>query len=226
MPDLHFSIEGAEPVRHAASPQLALKLKVTNRDAEQQIESVILQAQVQIEVTHRQYQESEQGGLLDLFGPPSRWSQTLRTMLWTQASVTVPPFRGSVAVDLMLPCSFDFNLASTKYFHALDRGEIPLALLFSGTIFYQDDRDGLQVAQIPWEREARYRLPLEVWQRTVDHYFPNCASVTLRRDVFDRLHEFKMRNSLPTWEQAVERLLDASDREQDVQAAAAEGTGR
>ncbi|HLJ48693.1 MAG TPA: DUF6084 family protein [Bryobacteraceae bacterium] len=207
MPDLSFSITGAEAVPYAVSPQLALKLQIDNADREQRIQSVLLQCQIQIEATRRRYEANEKSGLLDLFGEPHRWGQTLRGMLWTQVAVNVRPFQGATKVDIPVACTFDFNVAATKYFHALEGGEVPLVSLFSGTIFYHDAQSGLQVAQIPWEKEARYRLPVDVWKRVIDHYYPNTAWVTLRRDVFDRLRDFKSRESIPTFEQAVERLL-------------------
>ncbi len=205
--ELSFAVEGAEPVPYAMSPMLALKLRITNGDGRVLIQSIMLQCQIQLEVARRKYESSEEPGLLDLFGPPERWGTTLRTMLWTHASVNVRPFSGSATVQLPVPCTFDFNVAATKYFHALEGGEVPLCLLFSGTVFYEDEDRGLQVGQIPWEKEVHYRMPVSVWRQTVDLYYPNSAALMLRRDVFDRLHEYKMRNSIPTWEQAIERLL-------------------
>ena len=41
----------------------------------------------------------------------------------------------------------------------------------------------------------------------MDLYYPNTAWLCLRKDVFDRLHEYKMRRGIATWEQAVERVL-------------------
>ncbi len=210
MPDLNFSVEGADLVPFAIAPTLALKLRIDNTGPEERIESVMLQCQVQIEATQRRYATAEQPRLLDLFGEPERWGKTLRTMLWTNASVNVRPFTGSTLVDLHIPCTFDFNVAATKYFHALEAGEVPLALLFSGTIFYEHAEHGLQVSQISWNKEAHYRLPVAVWRRVIDHYYPNTSWLNLRRDVFDRLNEFKMRNSIPTWDQAMERLLSES----------------
>jgi hypothetical protein len=212
MPDLSFAIEGAEPVPYAASPLLALKVKVRNSNDQELIQSVILQAQVRIEATRRRYAPEEQSRLLDLFGEPERWSQTLHSMLWTHANVTVRPFSGETVVDLPLPCTFDFNIAATKYFDGLAEGDIPLCLLFSGTIFYEADSpmDGescLRIAQIPWKNEAHFRLPVAAWKKVIDHYYPNSAWLTLRRDVFDRLHEFKRQRGLATWEQAMEQLL-------------------
>jgi hypothetical protein len=213
MPDLSFTIEGAEAVPYSSTPLLALKLRAKNADAGEPIRAVMLQCQIQIEATRRHYAPSEQADLLDLFGTPDRWSQTLRSTLWTHAHANVGPFGGETTVDLPVPCTFDFNIAATKYFNALEGGEVPLCLLFSGTIFYDDPARGLQIAQIPWSKEARFRLPVQVWKNVMDMYYPNMAWLNLRRDVFDRLHEFKMQRGLPTWEQAMERLLaEAEDK--------------
>jgi len=206
-PDLSFSVEGAQPVAYAAAPLLALRLRVRNSNRQEQIETVILQVQVQIEAARRQYSPPEQSRLLDLFGEPARWSQTLRTMLWTHAAVTVAPFQAETAVDLPLPCTFDFNVAATKYFDALEQAAIPLRLLFSGTVFYRDDEDCLQAGRIAWSQEAAFALPIDTWKRVIDAHYPNSAWLTLRRDVFNRLHEYKRREGIPTWEQTVERLL-------------------
>jgi hypothetical protein len=207
VPDLSFQVEGAEAVPFAASPLLALKLRVTNADAREPVRAVALRCQIQLEVTRRRYKAEEQERLRDLFGEPERWGQTLRTMLWTHVSVIVPPFTESAVVDLSVPCTFDFNIAATKYFGGLDDGEIPLCLLFSGTVFYEAEDGALQVAQIPWDREAKYRLPVQVWKQMMDIYYPNSAWLCLRRDVFDRLYQYKRRFGIPTWEQALERIL-------------------
>ena len=101
------------------------------------IHTIALRCQIQIEVTRRRYSPGEQERLLDLFGQPDRWSQTLRNLLWTHATVVVPGFSGpNTVVDLQVPCTFDFNVAATKYFAGLTDGEIPLNMLFSGTVFY------------------------------------------------------------------------------------------
>jgi hypothetical protein len=209
MPDLDFQVESAEAVAHAAAPLLVFKLRVACADADERIHSIALRCQIQIEATRRQYNEREQERLLDLYGEPQRWGQTLRTMLWTHASVIVRPFTGSTLVDLPVPCTFDFNVAATKYFAGLEDGEVPLLMLFSGTIFYEAEDGALQVSQISWEKEAKYRLPVRVWREMMDFYYPNSVWLSLRRDVFDRLNQYKMRRGIPSWEQAFENLLNA-----------------
>ncbi len=120
------------------------------------IHAVALQCQIRIEPGRRGYTSPEQEKLLDLFDRPSRWGQTLRLMLWTHANVGIGPFTDSIVVDLPVPCTYDFNVAVTKYFYALEGGEIPVNLLFSGTMFHEADDGALQVAQIPWDREAAF----------------------------------------------------------------------
>jgi hypothetical protein len=163
----------------------------------------------------RRYSPDSQRLLNDLYGPPERWSQTLRTMLWQHTSAVVPPFEKEVVVDLPVVCSFDFNVGATKYFYALEEGDVPLRLLFSGTIFYTADDGGLQIAQIPWEKEATFRLPVGIWREMMDHYYPNSAWLCVRRDVFDQIAEYKSRNGIPTWDQALSQLLKSVDEPAD-----------
>jgi hypothetical protein len=207
MPDLSFSVESAESVPFAAEPTLSLKLKVTNPQPDEIIHTVALRAQIQIESTRRRYSDAEKAKLLDLFGEPDRWSRTLRSMLWTHASVVIPGFAGSTLADLQIPCTFDFNVAATKYFHGVSDGDIPLNLLFSGTVFYALPDGTLQVAPIPWNKEARFRLPVQIWRKMMDEYYPNSAWLAIHRDVFERLYEFKVRNGIPSWDEALDRLL-------------------
>lgn len=209
MPDLSFKIEGADVVKFSASPVIAFKLRVANADPTETIHSVGLRSQIQIEVTRRRYTAEDQEKLRDLFGDPDRWSQTLRNLLWTHVNVNVPPFRGSIVVDLPVPCTFDFNVGATKYFHGLGDGEVPLCMMFSGTVFYAAEGEHMQVSPISWEKEASFSLPVRVWREMMDSYYPNTAWLCLRRDLFERIYEYKVRHGIPTWEQALERMIQA-----------------
>ena len=211
MPELNIQIVGARAVPYAAVPTLAFQLQIINAPCEEEVHTIALRCQVQIEVTRRGYAPQEQERLLDIFGRPERWGQTLRNLLWTHASVVVPAFQGRTLTDLPVPCTFDFNAAATKYFHGLGDGEIPLCFQFSGTIFYVSSDLGLQVAPISWEKEARFKLPVNVWRDMMNHYHPNSAWLCLRRDVVERLHQYKIRHGLPTWEQALEEVLAAEE---------------
>jgi hypothetical protein len=83
----------------------------------------------------------------------------------------VPGFTGSTIHDLPLLCTYDLEIASTKYFSGLTDGVIPLLLLYSGTIFGVED-GRMTVRQMPWSKESAFPLPVSVWRETVDRHFP------------------------------------------------------
>jgi len=193
-------------------PLLGFDLRVSNTGAER-VHTVALRCQIQIEVTRRRYGPADQERLADLFGEPQRWGQTLHNMTWTQTSAVVPGFIGETRVELQAPCTFDFNVAAVKYFHGLQDGEIPLCFQFSGTVFYESANGSLQVAPIPWDKEALFRLPVSAWKDMMDLYYPNTAWLCLRRDVFERLYQYKVLMGTPTWEQVLESLLQGVEEE-------------
>jgi hypothetical protein len=211
MPDLSFKVEGAEVAKFSATPLIAFKLSVSNANSGETIHSVALRSQIQIEVTRRRYTVEDQEKLRDLFGDPDRWSQTLRNLLWTHVNVNVPPFQGSTVVDLLVPCTFDFNVGATKYFHGVGDGDVPLCLMFSGTVFYAAPGEPMQVSPISWEKETRFSMPVKVWRDMMDSYYPNTAWLCLRRDIFERVYGYKVRHGIPTWEQALEAMLLAEE---------------
>jgi hypothetical protein len=216
MPDFEFQVEAAEPQRRAAAPLLLFKLRIREAPATASptpVHSIVLNCQIRIEPARRRYSAGEQQRLRELFDTPERWGQTLRPFLWTQASVLVPPFTGAGIADLPVPCSSDFCVAATKYFSALEDGDIPLCFLFSGTFFYRTDVQALQVGQIPWDKEAYFLLPASIWKELMDLYYPNSAWMCLRKDVFDRLNLYRSRHGLATGEQALERLLTKAEEQ-------------
>ncbi len=213
MPDLSFEVISAEVPPFAAVPTLIFKLRVTNADEQERIHSVTLRSQVQLAVTRRRYSPEAQAQLLEVFGEPERWGETLRTLLWTHVNAVVPQFSGSVIVDLPIACTYDFEVVATKYFNALGDGEIPLLFLFSGTVFYENEEGNLQAGQISWTKEASYRFPVTVWQEMMARYYPNSTYIRLHKDVFDRLYQYKATHGLPTWEDVIGRLLQTNEEE-------------
>jgi hypothetical protein len=211
VPDLEFKLEGAEVADFAAIPSLVFKLRIENLEDEP-VRSVALNTQIRIAATGRHYEAAEQERLLELFGEPSRWKDTLRSLLWTHTVLQVPRFSGSTVVDMPVACTYDLEVVAAKYFYALQDGEVPLEFLFSGTIFYAGEDGRLQTTRISWEKEAQFRLPVRLWKEMMDQYFPNSAWVRLRKDAFDQLYDYKVRKGLPTWEATVEALLRASEQ--------------
>jgi len=211
MPDLNFLIEGAEVAKFSATPQIVFKLRLSNRNPLETIQSVALRGQIQLEVTRRRYKPEDQEKLRDLFGEPDRWSQTLRNLLWTHVSVNVPAFHAETVVEVFVPCTFDFNVGATKYFFGLSDGDVHVCVMFSGTVFYSQDGGHMQVAPISWDKEAHFHFPVKVWRDMMDTYYPASAWICLRRDLFERLYDYKVRNGIPTWEKALESMLEAEE---------------
>lgn len=204
-PELAFTVLGCEPLPHAAAPMLRFSLAIDAGAAA--VRSVMLDIQVRIAATQRGYSEAEQAHLGDLFGAPHQWADTLRGLLWTHATLVVAPFQGATVADLLVPCTYDFEVAATKYLSGVKDGEIPLDLLFSGTVFYAGPGGALQINRISWSAEAAYRLPVRVWRETMDRYFPGSAWLRIDRETFDRLVAFRGRRALTGWEAVLEALL-------------------
>jgi Family of unknown function (DUF6084) len=204
LPQLGFFVEAAEAVRYAASPTLEFKLAITS---DKPVRSLALNAQIRIVPTRRAYDGGDQERLVELFGTPQRWSETLRGFLWTNTTTVVPAFDKSALVDLDVACTYDLEVAAAKYFHALRDGDVPLEFLFSGTVFYLGDGGLLRTVQVPWECEAEFRLPVAVWREAIENNFPGSAWLRLRSDVFERLVAYKAGRAFPTWEATIEELL-------------------
>lgn len=203
IPDLAFAVEAARRVDHAAVPTLAFDLRIESAD-ERAVRSVLLDVQIQIAARRRAYDDAAHDRLFELFGPVEQWGTSLRTLLWTRTTLVVPPFTGSTEVQLPISCSYDLEVAASRYFDALEDGDVPLEFLFSGTVFYGAP---LQAGRISWESEAGYRMPVSLWRETMDAYFRGTAWLRLPKQSFDRLTAHKSRHALATWEDVVDSLL-------------------
>jgi Family of unknown function (DUF6084) len=205
--ELAFAVEDAERVEHTAVPTVRFALRIAGPEG-REIKSVLLDTQIQIAARRRRYDGSAEERLFELFGAPAGWGSTLRTLPWTRLTTVVPPFTGTTLVDLQVPCSYDLHVVASRYFDALEGGDVPLEFLFSGTVFAGGHGGMLQATRISWETDAEYRFPIAVWKDTMERYFAGSAWLRLRKDSFDRLATYKSREALPTWEDAIDKLLE------------------
>jgi uncharacterized protein DUF6084 len=213
MPDLNFQINSVHAEAQSLTPILRFHFTVTNQPADEPIHALLLNVQIQIQSPQRSYSRAEKEKLVELFGTPDCWGQTLRARLWTIVTGNVRGFSGSTDATLTVPCTYDLTVAATKYFYALDGGEVPLLFLFSGTVFHAGPGGEWRVQPIPWDREATYRMPLAIWKELMEQHHPNTAWLYLNRDVFNRFYAFKCSHGLATWEQAMETLLPGTEKE-------------
>ncbi len=205
MADLTFTVVDVFAESYAAAPQMTARLRIEDTSGEP-VHAIALRAQVRIEPQRRRYSEDEESGLLDMFGTRERWFDTLKPFMWMQCSSMVQGFTGITEVDVAMPCTYDFDVTWSKYLHALRESAIPVVFLFSGTVFTRGV-NGFGVEQVPWDRESRHQIPVQVWRDMIDHYFPNTGWLRLQRDTIEALSHYKSVRGLTTWEDAIVSLL-------------------
>lgn len=212
MPDLSFRIGEVAAMRSAAVPTIVARLQIANAPANEPIRSIALNCQVRIQPLGRAYSPLEEARLFELFGERERWTRTMTPLVWTHLSINVPAFSGQTNVDLPLPCTMDFDIAATKYFYGLEAGSINASALFSGTVFYTNGGGALQIAQIPWDREARLSLPVSVWQQAIAAHYGDSAWLRIPKETFDRLYRFRLARGIAGWDRLLEQLMDHAER--------------
>jgi hypothetical protein len=202
---LQFACTGARPEPYAAGPSLLFDLRI-REDSGRRVHSVALKTQIRIEPRGRTYTAEESAKLVDLFGEPSRWGETLNALQFAQVGSTVTGFTGDITVPIAVPLTYDLDIAATKYFHGLTEGEIPLLMLFSGTVYYAAP-GGVQVGLVSWHEEAAFRLPVATWRAAMDEHFPGAAWVRVSTRTLDALSAYRSERVIPNWDDTFERLL-------------------
>jgi hypothetical protein len=203
--ELTFDCTGARAERFAIVPSMTLVLKISETTG-QRVDAIALRCQIRIEPGRRQYSPEEAERLHDLFGETTRWADTLKPIQFTTVTAMVPGFTGSIEIDLPVPFTYDLEIGTTRYFAGLEAGEVPLLLLFSGTVFASANGT-LGVQQVPWSKEAAFRLPLATWREAIDAHFPASAWIKMSTSTMDELLRFKTRRALPTWDATITALL-------------------
>ncbi|MEP7252458.1 MAG: DUF6084 family protein [Ginsengibacter sp.] len=208
MPELKFDILSAEVRPYAALPTIVFKLQITNEVPDEEVYAAALKCQIMIEAIRRQYDEETKKKLYELFGEPQRWGETLKSLVWMIVNIPVPRFTGKTVVEIAVPCSEDQGLAAGKYFYAVKDEKVPVAFLFSGTLFFKGSEGQLQVSQVPWEKEAAYKMPACLWHEMMEEYFPNCRWLRIRKEIYDKLVMYKAATSHATLENCLEAVLE------------------
>ncbi|MFF9912745.1 DUF6084 family protein [Streptomyces sp. NPDC013457] len=207
MTEFSFSCTDVRADPYAAGPTLVFRLRITASGGTR-VHALALRCQIRIEPARRGYDDAEAEALGDLFGERSRWGSSLNPVQFAQVSVMVPGFTDEIETDLVVPCTYDTDIAASRYFRALSGGDVPLLLLFSGTAF--TGAGGFHVEPVPWDKEISHRMPVKVWREMIDQHFPGCGWLRLPADTMDALLAYRSRNALPSWQATVETLLEAA----------------
>ena len=214
MTTLAITILDARPSAHTASPGITFRLRIEDVSGGR-VQAIALRCQTRIEPRGRRYAKDERLRLYELFGDVSQWDRTLQGVTWAHSTLVVPSFERRIDVDLPVACTYDLEVASAKYLHAVRDGDVPLLFLFSGTIFNAGER-ALAVEPVPWDLDASYRMPARVWQAAMDQFFPGGGWLRLQRDTLDRLQAFRGREAVVTWDDAIDRLLQRAIPQETV----------
>jgi Family of unknown function (DUF6084) len=205
-PALEFGVTGAEPIEHAATPGVRFHLQVTEPEG-REVYTVALTTAIQIDPARRTYEDSERGRLVELFGPRERWATTTRALQWARVESLVPSFTGTTAFAIEVPCTYDLEVTSGKYFDALEDGDVPLSFHFNGTVLYRGADDRLQVVLVPWSNTSQWRMPVEVFKRAIAAHYPGGGWIRLHRETLDALAQRKAQLGLHTFDDTVRELL-------------------
>jgi hypothetical protein len=203
---LEFTVMGAEPIEHAASPGVRFHLHIGEPEG-REVYTVALSTQIHIDPARRSYDEATRERLVELFGAPERWGATTHSFQWARVESLVPSFTGSAMFAIEVPCTYDLEVASAKYFDSLADGEVPLSFHFNGTVLYRGAEDRLQVVLVPWSCSSRWRMPVDVWRRTIAAHYPGGGWIRLQRETLEALSRRKAERGLHTFDDTVRDLL-------------------
>jgi hypothetical protein len=201
-----FSVLSVEPVPHSAAPALRFHLHVDD-PLGREIHTIVLSTQIQIDPARRAYDPETRERLVELFGPPERWASTTQVFRWAHVDTLVKGFTGATSFAFDVPCTYDLEVAASKYFYSLPGGEVPLSLLFNGMVLYSGEHDRLQVAQVPWSCTARWRMPVAAWKDVMAAYYPGGGWVRLQTETLDALAARKAQRGDHTFDATIRGLL-------------------
>ena len=201
-----FEVLGVDHVARAAAPTLRFEISVSDPSG-RPVYTIALAALVTVEPAKRSYAPEERERMVELFGEPARWGSTTESFRWAQADVLVPRFTGETTFELPLLCTYDHEVAASKYLSGLSDGEAPLRFHFNGTVFYEADDGRLQLLTIPWDCNARFGMPVEAWRRMIEAHYPFRRWMALDAHTFERVARLRAERGLPTFDATIEALL-------------------
>ena len=184
---LEFTILGAEPIEYAATPGVRFHLHVTEPEG-REVYTIALSSQIHIDPARRSYDDATRERLVELFGAPERWGATTHPFQWARIESLVPSFTGSTAFTVEVPCTYDLEVASAKYFDvAARRRRAAHASTSTGPCSTGRRRSPAGRARALELLGALERCRSTVWRRTIDAHYPGGGWVRLQQDTLEAL---------------------------------------
>lgn len=206
-PQPEFAVTGAAHLAFAAAPTMVFTVTASEPSG-LEIQSMALSVQVMIDPARRGYDEDTRARLAELFGPPASWAPSTQGLSWARVTAAVPAFRAETIFALELPCTYDLEVAATKYFYAVEEGVVPLSFHFYGTVFYTAADGRLQMTPVPWSSSAQFGMPVSAWREMIAEHYPGGGWIRLGARTLEALNARRAERGL-TFERLIEELLDA-----------------
>ena len=167
-----FTVLDVEPVPHAATPTLRFHLHVDDPHGPRGPHDRAVDADPDRPGAARRTTPRRARGSSSCSARRSAGRRRRRCSAGRTSTSLVPGFTGATSFALDVPCTYDLEVAASKYFYSLPDGEVPLSFLFNGMVLYAGEHDRLQVAQVPWSCTARWRMPVDAWKRVDGRLLP------------------------------------------------------
>ena len=197
---LRFACTGARPEPYAAGPSLQLDLRVSDGQRAR-VHAVALRTpdpdRAAPPPLHRA-EEADGWSTCSASRPVGRDAQPAAARHRRAPRCRASP--GSTTVPLAVPLTYDLDIAATKYFHGLADGEVPLLLLFSGTVFYAGAGRACRSGWCRGTRRrrtgCRWRCGGRRWTRT-SRTPAGCGCAAAP---WTRCRAYRSEHALPTWD--------------------------
>ena len=197
---LEFAARRARAEPRSAAPVIRLPVEV--RAPGTKIEALVLRARVQIEPWKRVAGALEKELLRELSG-----TQPLQ---WADVGITLCSFAEATTFEIPISCTYDMQVAATKYLTAVVRGDIPVRVFFNGTAFFASE-NGFLVEPLSWDCECEAMVPVQVWRDAMDACFAGQAWMRVDRATFDALARYRVSRGFDNWDRTLEYLLAAQE---------------
>ncbi len=206
VPQPEFAVTSAAHLAFAAAPTMVFSVSATEPSG-LEIQSMSLSVQVMIDPARRGYDEETRERLAELFGPPASWAPSTQGLSWARITAAVPAFEGDTMFALELPCTYDLEVAASKYCSALRDGFVPLSFHFYGTVFYTAPDGRLQMAPVPWSSSAQFAMPVSAWRAMIAEHYPGGGWIRLEGRTLEALNARRAERGL-TFDDCIRELLD------------------
>lgn len=209
-PEPEFAVTGAAHVAFSATPTMLFSATATDPSGHE-IQSIALTVQVMIDPAKRGYDPATRKRLAELFGPPGDGPTrppSTSGVAWARVAAAVPGFAASTTFAIEVPCTYDLEVTSAKYFYAVQDGDVPLSFHFNGNVFFHGPGGRLMVTPVAWSSTAQYRMPVAVWRAMIAEHYPGGGWIRLHDQTLAALNDRRAARGLPSFDICITELLE------------------